>query len=416
MSEALTTEQKAIIAEKGIAHLRPGLAPGEIPDKETKNEKIERFLMALYDFRYNEIKQKPEYSHKDKIKFQPVDKYLLNTLKRYIDTCGINTSVDNIKQILASSFSAKINPIQHYFQTLSQVEKNEEDYILLLSSTVDVKNTSPFKFAEYLKKWMVGVVANTLDNEICRNHLCLVLCGDQGTFKTTWLENLCPRELRQYLFTGKIDPTNKDSQTLLAEYLFINIDDQLRQLNKKDENELKNLITVNKVKYRRPYDEYINEYPHLASFMASVNGNEFLTDTTGSRRFLPFEITAIDIKKAQAMNLTNCWRQAFTLYLQKFQYWLNEKEIQELHAQNESFQVINTEEDLIYDHFTVPLSDNEPGVEHMTATAIKAFIERNTLQRISMRKLGEALKKTGFIRHQITKDKMKVWVYDVKKK
>lgn len=60
---------------------------------------------------------------------------------------------------------------------------------------------------------------------------------------------------------------------LCAEYLFINIDGQLKALNKSDENELKNLITTPRVKYRRPYDTYIEEYPHLASSMASVNGN-----------------------------------------------------------------------------------------------------------------------------------------------
>jgi predicted P-loop ATPase len=49
-------------------------------------------------------------------------------------------------------------------------------------------------------------------------------------------------------------------------------------LNKRDGNELKNLITTPAVKYRRPYDVYREEYPHLASFMASVNGNDFMTD------------------------------------------------------------------------------------------------------------------------------------------
>ena len=34
----------------------------------------------------------------------------------------------------------------------------------------------------------------------------------------------------------------RDVQTLIVEYLFINIEDQLKALNKRDENELKNLI------------------------------------------------------------------------------------------------------------------------------------------------------------------------------
>ena len=54
----------------------------------------------------------------------------------------------------------------------------------------------------------------------------------------------------------------KDILTLIAEYLFINIDDQLKELNKQNENALKNLITTPAVKYRRPYDIYIEEYPH----------------------------------------------------------------------------------------------------------------------------------------------------------
>ena len=65
-----------------------------------------------------------------------------------------------------------------------------------------------------------------------------------GKVQATWLDNLCPRSLASYLFTGKIDLQNKDVLTLVAEYLFINIDDQLKALNKRDENELKNLITL----------------------------------------------------------------------------------------------------------------------------------------------------------------------------
>jgi hypothetical protein len=114
------------------------------------------------------------------------------------------------------------------------------------------------------------------------------------------LDYLCPQSLKSYLFTGKIDPQNKDVLTMIAEYLFINIDDPLKALNKRDENELKNLITTPAVKYRRPYDVYIEEYPHLASFMASVNGNDYLTDPTGSRRFLPFEVVKIDIEAANS--------------------------------------------------------------------------------------------------------------------
>lgn len=126
--------------------------------------------------------------------------------------------------------------------------------------------------------------------------------------------------------------------TLVAEYLFINIDDQLKALNKRDENELKNLITAPSVKYRRPYDVYIEEYPHLASFMASVNGNDFLTDPTGSRCFhLPFEVLSIDIDRAIWVNMDRVYAEARTLLNDGFRYWFDEAEIEELHRETPHF-------------------------------------------------------------------------------
>ena len=142
--------------------------------------------------------------------------------------------------------------------------------------------------------------------------------------------------------------------TLVAEYLFINIDDQLKALNKRDENELKNLITAPSVKYRRPYDVYIEEYPHLASFMASVNGNDFLTDPTGSRRFLPFEVLSIDIDRAIWVNMDRVYAEARTLLSNGFRYWFDEAEIEELHRGNAAFHVQTIEYEMLLKGFEKP--------------------------------------------------------------
>lgn len=203
--------------------------------------------------------------------------------------------------------------------------------------------TNPEKWQEYLTKWLIGVAANALKDAGCQNHTCLVLTGEQGRFKTTWLDHLCPQSLKSYLFTGKIDPQNKDVLTMIAEYLFINIDDQLKALNKRDENELKNLITTPAVKYRRPYDVYIEEYPHLASFMASVNGNDFLTDPTGSRRFLPFEVVKIDMKSMESINMDNVFSEVMWLLDKGYRYWFNDEEITELHRLSQQFHVQTVE-------------------------------------------------------------------------
>ena len=283
---------------------------------QSKNERIESLLNVLYDFRFNTVKSRTEYrAASSSDLYQPVTKFVLNSFRRRLDaTAGIVTSAENIRTILESDFARKVHPIREYFNALPLLNPAEHGHIGRLLNTVQVAN--PGKWEEYCTKWLIGVVANAMNDTGCQNHTCLVLTGDrQGQFKSWWLDNLCPTPLKNYLFTGKIDPQGKDILTLIAEYLFINIDDQLKELNKQNENALKNLITTPAVKYRRPYDIYIEEYPHLASFMASVNGNEFLTDPTGSRRFLPFEVLRIDKPTAESIRMDNVYSEIMYLYL-----------------------------------------------------------------------------------------------------
>jgi len=328
------------------------------------------------------------------VNFQPVTKFCLNSIRRELDrTTGINTSAENIRAILESDFAERVNPVQSYFRNLPRVAgRNAIDR---LASTVTVHN--PEHWAEYLTKWLVGVVANALCDVGCQNHVCLVLTGEQGRFKTTWLDNLCPESLKGYLFTGKIDPQNKDVLTLVAECLFINIDDQLKALNKRDENELKNLITTPSVKYRRPYDVYIEEYPHMASFMASVNGNDFLTDPTGSRRFLPFEVLSIDVVAAQAIGMDDVYSEAISLLEGGFRYWFNDKEIEELHRQSSAFHVQTIEYEMLLQGFEKP-PDNSTTDCFMTTVQVMNYLKTYTTLNLSEKRMGEALRKAGFER------------------
>ena len=379
----------------------------------TKNDQIEEFITSKYNIRYNSIKQQPEYRKIEAYdSYLPVDKYYLNSLKRELNQNGLLTTVQNIKSILESDYCVIVHPIKEYLIGLSEWG-NGYDYIKELANTVTVKN--PDTWYKYLKKWLVAVVANIINDKGCQNHTCLVITGKQGAFKTTWLDNLCPTSLAQYLFTGKIDPSNKDSLTYIAEYLFVNIDDQLKQLNKRDENELKNLITTPSVKYRRPYDIYITEYPHTASFMASVNGNDFLTDPTGSRRFLPFEALEIDIEKAKKINIDMVYAQAIHLYREGFIYWFNHEEIEELHKHNQVFQVVSTEEQFILEYFDKP-ADRDSATDYLQSAVIHAYLEKFAHIRLSAKKLGEALTKLGYDKWQRTNQGKTKWVWSVIKK
>ena len=388
----------------------------------SKNKEIESYLSTHYDFRFNTVLGRTEFSPKYANVYSKVSRYDINTFRRELDSeKGIITSADNLYSIIESSFSPRINPIQEYFKTLPTVDASEVLYkieinqcaIANLASCVIVRNSE--KWLPYLIKWLVAVVANAIDDRECRNHTCLVLTGEQGKFKTTFLDLLCPPALKGYSYTGKIYPQEKDTLTYIGQNLIVNIDDQLKALNKRDENELKNLITCPMVKYRMPYDKYVEEHPHLASFVASVNGNDFLTDPTGSRRFLPFEVLAIDIERAKEISMDAVYTEAKALLNAGFRYWFNDEEITELYKESEDFQVQTAEMELLLRCFEKPTEDN-PHCTYMTTTEILAYLGVYTHQPLTFKRMGEALKRAGF--EKVSKRRegcSPVYVYKIRK-
>ena len=385
----------------------------------SKNGEIETYLSSYYEFRYNTVLGRTEYRNKDDAYFSKVGRYEINTLRREIDNdIGIITSSDNLYSIIESSFSPRINPIQEYFKNLPSVDISSRSSLSLkaipdLASCVVVRNSD--KWLPYLTKWLVAVVANAMDDRECRNHTCLVMTGEQGKFKTTFLDLLCPPALHGYSYTGKIYPQEKDTLTYIGQNLIVNIDDQLKALNKRDENELKNLITCPMVKYRMPYDKYVEEHPHLASFVASVNGNDFLTDPTGSRRFLPFEVLSIDIERAKTISIDNVYTEAKALPNTGFRYWFDDDEIAELYRESEDFQVQTAEMELLLRCFEKPTEDN-PQCSYMTTTEVITYLRLYTHHPLSLKHMGEALRRAGFEKVSRRRDGgSPIYVYKVRK-
>ena len=398
----------------------------------SKNAEIETYLSSCYEFRYNTVLGRTEYRGKNDAHFSKVGRYEINTLRRELDCDeGISTSSENLYSIIESSFSPRINPIQEYFKGLPLIDIGDDSscggsysssvvppsFLLKaipdLASCVVVRN-SP-KWLPYLTKWLVAVVANAMDDRECRNHTCLVLTGEQGKFKTTFLDLLCPPKLHGYSYTGKIYPQEKDTLTYIGQNLIVNIDDQLKALNKRDENELKNLITCPMVKYRMPYDKYVEEHPHLASFVASVNGNDFLTDPTGSRRFLPFEVLSIDIESAKGISMDSVYAEAKVLLNAGFRYWFDDDEISELYRESEEFQVQTAETELLLRCFEKPTEDN-PRCSYMTTTEILTYLGIYTRQSLTSKRMGEALKRAGFEKVSKRRDGgSPIYVYKIRK-
>jgi predicted P-loop ATPase len=172
----------------------------------------------------------------------------------------------------------------------------------------------------------------------------IIFSGGQGIGKSTFIRNLLPKSLRDYTRSGMIYPNSKDTLIFMSECLIIDLD-ELANLTKKQNNDMKELITKSKVKLRRAYGRINENLVRRASFIGSLNDDKFLTDLTGNRRFLCFKVDEIDYESP--INYEGVYSQAYNLYKSGFKYYFDKEEIQKINARNEKFRTISPIEELI---------------------------------------------------------------------
>jgi predicted P-loop ATPase len=385
---------------------------------KAKLELITTALESKYDFYINTITDEVEFFDRNNPEqgLQRLDKKKRNSIKLELAEQDISVSKDYIDELLFSEYSGHYNPILDYFKELPAWDPNKDpNYIEQLCDTV--KTSDQERFVKYFTRWLVATIANPFMPERCTNHTCLVLSGGQGYFKSTWFNMLMPRKLARYHYSGKLKLSQAgdslEVNMFLATCLIINIDDQLKELNKQNENTLKNLITKDIVKYRRLYDNTISEYPRLGSFCASVNGMDFLTDPTGSRRFLPFNcLEPIDIEAAQKINIDLVYSQALYLLKSGFRYWFDQEEIADLHEYSAEFKVHSTEREYINRYFEYTDSKDQ---WMMSSEIISQIQNLNKYAvNLSKKRLGEAMTELGYQVKVVKIDGKSARVYPVK--
>lgn len=144
------------------------------------------------------------------------------------------------------------------------------------------------RFDLCFRRWFVGMVAAALDPKVV-NHVILVLIGRQGCFKTSFFQNLLPPVLRRY-YASKTNSQRltKDDLFTMTENLLVNFE-EIDSMQRSELNQLKAMTTTLYVNERPAYGRNKVHLPHVASFCATGNNLQFLTDDTGNRRWLPFE-------------------------------------------------------------------------------------------------------------------------------
>ena len=281
-------------------------------------------------------------------------------------------------------------------------------------SYTNLHNTTPSAdrlWRGCFKKWFVAMVASWMKDEVV-NHTVLVLVGRQGIFKTTWLDNLIPPELRAYSskmpLSGQI---SKDDRLRLCENAMLNID-ELDAICGREMNIVKSLLTSTDVNERAAYGRLKERRVRLASFCASTNKREFLTDITGNRRWLPFEVESIQNPFHTIIPYERLYAQAKALVEEGiFSYWFDMEEMEVLEAHNEEFRAQENEEQLLPILFDIPA---EGKGEFMTTAQISERLVTygNIKKPMALNRLGMLLGTVGYskVNRRIGGNKTRGWL------
>lgn len=401
---------------KKLAKKHVQIPPGTDLNGDTNLIRLEAALRDMAEFRFNIITRFPEVRYRGEHTWARLDDFALNSLVRALKKQGVTyASKTRVGELLESDFSEEVNPIMEYFDSLGKVEGDpigEMVATLTLAGDPALKEHNKKMLLICFTKWLVGAVANIYIEDKCANQQCFILAGPQGTFKSTWIRNLCPPALTNYYIEGSLDPDNKDSMMATATNFIFNLDDYFAGITSRKINEFKGLLTKNTIKVRRAYARYSEEMPKICSFIASSNEAQFLHDPTGSRRFLPFEVEAIDIRAAQAIDIDDLWGQAAQLFRNGYCYWLTAEDQEQLNEYNAQFEVQSNEYEVLVTYLQPPKEGEVPEAD-LTNAEVLAHLQDKVSIKLSAKKLGEALRKAGFPRYQKQRNNCRSWVYGV---
>ena len=345
-----------------------------------------KYLNSKYSLRFNTISLEFEIKRTSDKQWSDLN---LNSLFIELTQSGIDIPINKLEILVRSHLISQYNPISEYFENLE--DWDGEDHIKNLCSYVKTNDDNAFLY--HMEKWFTRAVLCALEKEKINKH-CLVLANTiQNSGKSTYLRFFIPRKLMNYL--SEDIGLDKDSRIKLCKNLIINLD-ELSILAKADINSLKAFISKTHINERLPYARKAEYLERICSFVGSTNKTDFLTDESGSVRWIIFEVTEkINFNYSMEINIDKVWSQAyFNAYKRKgFNPELTLADISENEKRNERFTQMTLEQEMVNKFFEP--SDNLE--EFKTATEVMMDLSTQGI-RLNHLKIGRALSSFKFPR------------------
>ena len=360
--------------EKPVDNLKDAIVDNseENVDKDGKDlsDNIMRmigFLCKKYDFRYNSVMKFTEYRPKDKDYwgYQPVDARVQKRMTLEVQLANIRVSIKDVCNYLESDLLSTYNPVEDFLFKCAG-KWDGKDYIRALARTVPTDN--PY-WEDWFYTWFLAMVNQwrSYSHRKYGNSVAPLLISRQGYNKSTFCRSLVPPELQWGYNDNLVLSEKRQVLQAMCQALLLNLDEFNQISPQVQQGFLKNIIQLPSVKMKPPYGSHVQEFPRMASFIATSNMEDILSDPSGNRRFLGVELTGpIDV--SQLPNYEQLYAQALAALQAGEKTYFDAEQTKLIMASNRKFEVISPVDQ--YFNLYFDLTDDAKQGEYLTAAEI----------------------------------------------
>lgn len=408
-----TGNNQQMIADSGTAEAKNDNKKEDKNSVRSNIVSMMKLLESRYDFRYNTVMKYVEYLPKDKgwYGYRPVEPRVQKRMTLEVQLADIRVSIKDVRNFLESDYIKNYNPIEEYlFQCYDKWDG--KDHIRALARTVPTANPH---WADWFYTWFLGMVDQWrgYSHRQYGNSVAPLLISKQGYNKSTFCRRLLPPELQWGYSDNLILSEKRQVYQAMAQFMVINLDEFNQISPQVQQGFLKNLIQLPTLKYKPPYGSHVMEFPRLASFIATSNMKDILSDPSGNRRFIGVELTGpIDVSVRP--NYQQLFAQALSALNNGEKSYFDAQQVKLIMKSNSQFEIIQPIDQYFLLYFE--LVEDEKEGDYLTAAEIFDYLKKQIGSSIKINSLmgfGRKLANMSELKHKRFADGMK---YLVKKK
>lgn len=357
-------------------------------------EELRMFLKNTYQFRFNRLTEETEFRCKEESStgFRPVDQRALNSICLEAKRQGIACWDRDVSRHIHSYEVEEYQPFKLYMDSLPAWDGRDR-----LDALARRVSDNPL-WIKGFRRWMLAMAAQWMQIDgLHGNSVAPVLVSHrQGKQKSTFCKLLLPTVLQRY-YTDSVDlnaPAQMERK--LSTFGLINLD-EFDKIPQRKMPLLKNLMQMAGTNCRKAYRGNYVSLPRMASFIATSNRKDLLSDPSGSRRFLCVEIQEkID---CTAIEHDQIYAQLKTALLSGERHWFTSEEEAEIMKANTAFYKRSIEEDVFHTCFKQPSDNDQPQL--LSAAEIFQHLKKHNpqvMRRTEASQFGSLLSSLGIER------------------